>query len=472
MNSLSEKEKIAGALAPAAFGDELEAQVSHDEVTHDEVFGEITQSGPNYRNVGWLGTVALMMKTQIGLGVLSIPAAFDTLGLVPGIVVLATVAAITTWSDYEIGVFKLAHPGVYSIDDAGAMMFGSVGRWFFGGAFCLYWILVAGSGMLSISIALNAVSTHGACTAVFVAVAAVVGFGLASIRTLGRITWLAWIGLFGILIAVFTVTIAVGVQDRPAAAPQDGPWTSDFKIVGNPSFPEAIAAVSSIVFAYAGTPAFFAIISEMRDPRLYTRSLVCGQSGVTVTYITIGTVVYYFCGSYVASPALGSAGALVKKIAYGIALPGLTVTTTLVIHLPAKYILVRALRGSRHLAESTAIHWISWFSCTGGVTIVAYVIASSIPVFSGLVSLVGALLGTLMSFQPMGCMWLYDNWSKKGGERTWRWYWMVFFSVFVVVSGTFLTVGGTYGSVVSIIDSYRESGGSGAWTCADNSNSV
>ena len=37
--------------------------------------------------------------------------------------------------------------------------------------------------MLGISISLNAVSTHGACTAIFVAVAAVVGFMLASIQT-------------------------------------------------------------------------------------------------------------------------------------------------------------------------------------------------------------------------------------------------------------------------------------------------
>lgn len=49
--------------------------------------------------------------------------------------------------------------------------------------------------MLEISVALNAVSTHGTCTAVFVAVGAVVAFSLASIQTLGRIGWLAGVGL-------------------------------------------------------------------------------------------------------------------------------------------------------------------------------------------------------------------------------------------------------------------------------------
>ena len=44
--------------------------------------------------------------------------------------------------------------------------------------------------------------------------------------------------------------------------------------------------------------------------------------------------------------------------------------------------------------------------------------------------------------------------------------------VFVILGGSFLTVGGTYGSVVGIIDSYRAEGGTAAFTCADNSNSV
>ncbi|KHN94027.1 Amino acid transporter, transmembrane [Metarhizium album ARSEF 1941] len=480
---------------------------------HDAVFGDLTGKGPNYRNVGWVGTVALMMKTQVGLGVLSIPATFDTLGLIPGLVCLLAVAAVTTWSDHIVGVFKRRHPEVYGIDDAGGLMFGRIGREALGAAFCVCeskaqssrgspvsglgltqraqdWIFVAGSGMLGISISLNAVSSHGACTAGFVAVAAVAGFMLASIRTLARISWLAWAGLTGILVSssslpprdaapaccqacvILLVTVAVAVQDRPAAAPPQGPWASDFKLVKRPSFAAAVSAVASIVFAYAGTPAFFSIAAEMRDPRHYTRSLLICQAAVTVTYVSIGTVVYYYCGSYVASPALGSAGPLVKRIAYGLALPGLVATTTIVVHLPAKYAFVRILRGSKHLTANDAIHWATWLSCTLVTTVIAYLIASGIPVFGGLVSLVGALLGTLMSFQPMGCMWLYDNWHRGRKDPASRWIFMVVFSILVVVTGTFLMVAGTYGSIVGIIDSYNKSGASRAWTCADNSNSA
>jgi amino acid permease len=207
--------------------------------------------------------------------------------------------------------------------------------------------------MLGISIGLNAISTHGTCTAIFVAVAAIGVIILSSIRTLERLSWIAWVGLVTLLVSgrhhhlylpvmwyltavVFMVTISVGVQDRPDAAPP-GLWSSDWKLVGNPSFAAAASAISMFVLSYAGTPFFFPIVSEMRNPRHYMKALMLCQVVVTITYVTIGVVLYYYCGSYVASPALGSAGKLIKKISYGIGLPGLFASTTLAIHVSNRH---------------------------------------------------------------------------------------------------------------------------------------
>ncbi|KAJ5218534.1 uncharacterized protein N7498_000633, partial [Penicillium cinerascens] len=347
------------------------------EYTHDDVFGEITEDGPNFRNVGFLGTVILMMKTQIGLGVLAIPSALDILGMVPGIICIVVIACMTTWSGYIIGDFKINHREVYSIDDTGGIMFGLSGRVFLRLDFA-YWL----------------------------------GY-FDSIRTLGRITWLAWIGLPCILTAVIMVTIAVGLENRPAAALQTpGPWTSDWVAFGKPNFAKAIAAVSNLLFAFSGTPGFFSIVSEMRNPRQYGAAVIACQTGVTLVYAIVGCVIYYYCGTYVSSPALGSAGGVIKIISYAFALPGLFVTMTIVTHIPAKFIFVHVLRGSRHLTSNSPTHWITWLSCILGITVIAWIIASTIPVFNDLVSLIGALLGPIMCLQPMGAMWLYDNWGK------------------------------------------------------------
>lgn len=221
---------------------------------------------------------------------------------------------------------------------------------------------------------------------------------------------------------------------------------------------------------------------------MFTRSLVISQIGSTSIYLVIGIVVYFFCGSYVASPALGSAGLLLKRISYGIALPGLIASTTIVLHvsksslcmggsvigganeeqLPSKYAFVRILRGSTHLTSNSMIHWCTWLGCTCSSTMIAYLIASGIPFFNNLVSLIGALLGVFLAYQPAGCMWFYLNWRSRD-FRDWKWVVKASWSLFIIVVGIFMTVAGTYGAIIGIIDSLRENGGSKPWTCADNS---
>lgn len=105
-----------------------------------------------------------------------------------------------------------------AIDDIGYIMGGDWGRNILGAALVLCkwntippfvtvadaasdFVPISGSGMLAISIAFNAMSTHGTCTAVFVVVAALLTFVVSSIRTLNRMSWLAWAGCLSILFA-------------------------------------------------------------------------------------------------------------------------------------------------------------------------------------------------------------------------------------------------------------------------------
>jgi len=61
--------------------------------------------------------------------------------------------------------------------------------------------IIAGSGLLSISIALNSISLHGTCTAVFVAVATIATFLLASIQTLEKIAWVTYAGFISLVVS-------------------------------------------------------------------------------------------------------------------------------------------------------------------------------------------------------------------------------------------------------------------------------
>ena len=146
---------------------------------------------------------------------------------------------------------------------------------------------------------------------------------------------------------------------------------------------------------------------------------------------------------------------------------------------------MRVLRGSEHLSRNTVKHWVVWLSSVIGCVLFSYVVASAIPVFNGLVSLIGASVGTLVCIQPMvspichtcankadpqGAMWLYDNWSRPNRNLSWKL--LAAWNISIIIIGFFLMGVGTYGSVKDIIDAYNASGGSAAWSCADNSNSV
>lgn len=103
---------------------EFDAQKPRVAAATDEVFGDIREGGPNYRNVsrhtlpstnnqvGRLGAAILILKSQIGLGVLSLPNALGMLGIVPGILCLLAIAGIMTWSGYVIAEIKLRHKRV------------------------------------------------------------------------------------------------------------------------------------------------------------------------------------------------------------------------------------------------------------------------------------------------------------------------------------------------------------------------
>ncbi|KAJ9106704.1 hypothetical protein QFC20_004035 [Naganishia adeliensis] len=400
----------------------------------DAVFGVQDAKGPNYRNLGWIHATVLMIKTQIGLGVLAIPSVMHTLGVVPGVITILLVAAMTTWAAYVVGSFKRRHPEVYTLADVGQLMFGPVGREVFGALYWIFLTAVAGAGMLGFATGLNAIITKekGICHVVYVLVGAILGFSVSSIQTLEKIGWFGWVGLAGIL-----------SSDRPAAAPATGPFNIEIEIIGHPSFVEAINAVSTII-----SPNFFNIVAEMRDPADFTKAMLCCQSVVTSTYLILGGVVYHYVGQYIASPALGSAGATMVRVCYGLALPGLLVGIVLNTHMPAKYVFVRLFKNSPHLASNTAIHWMGWLGCVFANCAISFIIAEAIPIFGDLISLIGALLATFLALQATGMMWIWDH---KGAHKSRLSVKLLFgWNVWLIVGGTFAMVAGTYTSILAI----------------------
>ncbi|CAI0650967.1 unnamed protein product [Colletotrichum noveboracense] len=408
----------------------------------------------NFRGVSWQAAAVLVAKFQIGLGALSLPRTFHVLGFFPGILCFLVLAMISTIAGYLCGNARQYYPHMHSIADASELLFGKGAREVVGFIYYLYLAMTAGAGLLTTSVAFNALSDHGASCL---------------------------------------------TQSRPAAGPASGSIDIDVRAFPKTTFPEAMTAISNQLFAVGASATFFSISAEMKHPEKFTRALICGQAFIVATCVAIATIVYAKVGQYLASPALGSAGPLIKKVSYGIALPGLLVTAVLYSHIAAKYCFVRFLRGTRHLQANTFKHWVVWVGSMLVTVVFGFVIVGVVPFFSDFLSLVGALVNPIFTnvvpgFMPLFYVarkpvkvtdtaailrreqsaapqkqhWLVEAMAAcKKGE--WKDAAMVAVGLFMILSGAFIIVGGTYSTILSIKKSYDDGLIGGVFSCGDNS---
>ena len=231
-----------------------------------------------------------------------------------------------------------------------------------------------------------------------------------------------------------------------------------------------MVASATIFASSAATSAFLPIIAEMRRPKDYSKAVYLCMSIITSSYLCFSLVVYKWCGKWIASPSLGSAGPTIKKVSYGIALIGLAISACLYVHVGSKYLFVRVLQNSPHFQKNSLVHWGTWIGITVSMTIISFLVASGIPVFNYIIALVGTVC-----FAPLGIvlptyLWLFDhphwwkgNWLKKLGYVV---------NILLMLIGVFMAVGGTYAIVQVIIDAYANGTISSAFSCADNSGTV
>ncbi|KAJ5279054.1 hypothetical protein N7478_004426 [Penicillium angulare] len=450
----------------------------------------------NFRQLSWQGAAVLIAKLQIGLGALSLPSTFHSLGFFPGILCFLVLSLMTTIAGYVSGNARQYYPQMHSIGDASEIILGKKGREIIGWIYYIYLTLVAGAGLLTTSVALNAISDHGTCTTIFVGItaAATLFFGTV-FRSLDKVSWLAWVGVASIFLAIWITAIACLTQHTPAAARSSGGGPINLNIHAFPSadFSTAMSAISSQLFAVGASGTFFSISAEMKQPHLFTRSLLLGQSFIVLTCITIASIIYGKVGQYLSNPALGSAGPLIKKVAYGIALPGLFITAILWSHVAAKYWFVRTLRGTHHLQSNTARHWVTWVGSMTVTVVIGFIIVEVINFFNDFLSLVGALINPIFTAIFPGIMILfflatkpslYNQTGPNDGRTYTIRHWLplafktfkdgtrekvaVFIACLMILVGVFITIGGTYATILNIKTSYSE-GVSAVFSCADNS---
>ncbi|KAJ5354373.1 uncharacterized protein N7496_012806 [Penicillium cataractarum] len=371
----------------------------------------------------------IMIAETISLGILSLPSAVATLGLVAAVILIVGLGLLATYTGYVIGQFKLRYPHVHSMADAGEVLFGPiglarVGREFLGTAQLLFLVFIMGSHLLTFTVMMNTLTNHGTCSIVFGVVGLVVSFVFALPRTLRKVSWFSFASFASILAAVLITMIAIAIQ-RPGNGKVDATTKT--------SVANGFLAVTNIVFAYAGHVAFFGFISEMQTPTDYPKTLLLLQGTDTCMYVVAAVVIYYYGGKEVKSPALSSTSPITAKIAYGIAIPTIVIAGVINGHVAAKYIYVRLFRGTNRMQKRSVLSIGTWVGITLTLWIIAWVIAEAIPVFNDLLSLITALFASWFTYGLSGIFWLFLNWGKYG--RSWRKMFLTGVNLIIVVIG-------------------------------------
>lgn len=426
--------------------------ISDDEDKH-EVFQK--NAAVNFRNVGWVRCSIIFLKILFATGVLSIPVAMSQLGAVGGAMLIIGFGALNTYTATIQGDFRNRHRGCHSIADMAFEVGGVALREFVGGLFIIAYVLCSGAGIVGLSVAFNTFSDHGTCTVWFSLVSAILVAMAASVHKFHELAWVSMAGFVSIFVAVLMVVIAVTTLSRPAAAPQTGPYELGYYAVPPAvSFGAGMAATCTIFISSAGTSAFLPVISEMRQPKDYRKALYVAMGFVTISYLCFALVVYRWCGQWVASPSLGSAGRNIQIASYAVGFIGLIVSACLYLHVAAKYCFVRLLRHSRHLQANTMVHWGTWFGCVIVLAALAFVLAEAIPIFNYLIALTGSLCFAPLAIVLPGWLWLYDHghWKSEGmGKKI-----VYGLHCFMVLIGIFICIGGTYGVIQEIIAAYAD----------------
>ncbi|KAH7125434.1 N amino acid transport system protein [Dendryphion nanum] len=367
----------------------------------DDPFGSEEGAQIHYKTMEWWHCGVLLIAENISLGVLALPQAVAWLGLVPGLLLIFVLGVLAGYTGFIIGQFKEAFPQVASFADCGELIAGRIGKEIMALCQVLLLVFIMSAHVLSFALAMNVMTDHRMCTVGFALIGMVVQFFLGLPRTLKGVSYLSIFSCFSVFVAVTIAMIAIAI-----IKPDMGNVSA---VSPKMSVVTGLTPVMNIVLAYAGHVGFFGFCAELKNPRDFRKSLAFMQTIAVTFYMLISVIIYYYAGANVASPALGSAPTIIRKIAFGIALPTIIIAGVINGSVAAKYIYIRLWKGTNVIHQKSFKSNGSWVAICAILWFVSWVIAESIPNFNSLLALIGATFCSWFSYGIPGGLWLYMN---------------------------------------------------------------
>ncbi|KAK3714459.1 hypothetical protein LTR37_007765 [Vermiconidia calcicola] len=418
-----------------------------------------------FHRLGWKRLTVCLIVEAIALGSLSIPSAFATLGMVPGVLLTVSLGLVAIYTSYVVGQVKLKYPHIEHYADGVRLIWGKFGYELTGVMFASFLILLTGSHVLTGTIAfVRIVDNPGTCALIWGVISAILLFLLALPPTFTEFAILGYIDFVSIIVAILITIIATGIaaHDAPGglAAVDWSLWPAQ-----DTTFYSAFLATTNIIFAYSFSVCQFSFMAEMHTPKDYVKSIWSLGLIEIFIYTLTGALVYAFVGSEVQSPALLSSSHTISRIAFGVALPVIFISGSINSIVVGQYILRRAFPKSPIRYIKGVRGWLTWIALIAIITIIGFIIAEAIPFFNALLGIISSLFISGFTYYFPALFWFglikEGKWNKDRKNII-----LSITNALVLVIGLVLLGAGTYASVKDILVEYSTGEVRGSFTCS------
>jgi amino acid transporter len=104
----------------------------------------------NYKTLGRWRACVILITIEVGIGILSLPSALQTLGIVPGIIAILGLGTLTTYCGYILVQFFRRYPMVTNLVDCAFYVGGKPFEIFLGVAFIFNLVLICASANITL----------------------------------------------------------------------------------------------------------------------------------------------------------------------------------------------------------------------------------------------------------------------------------------------------------------------------------
>ncbi|KAK3672419.1 hypothetical protein LTR78_007726 [Recurvomyces mirabilis] len=218
---------------------------------NEDVFGHEEGHDIKYKTLSWQLVSVLMIAEIVSNGMLSLPSSLAVVGIVPGLIIIVFLGIFATYTSWLLVKFKLRHPEVHNMGDAGYILFGPVGREILSFGTVVFAVFATGGQLLAGQLALGVLSNNKLCLMLYTGIFAIPTLICSFPRTLDGLSWISIPSVLSIMVAGVVGMVGAGLHPTPGHL---------ISITVPSTFFEAFISITNPVFAYAGHFMFFIMV--------------------------------------------------------------------------------------------------------------------------------------------------------------------------------------------------------------------